>query len=280
MELFVVVLDPAKHFHCFRDRRLVYDNGLEAAFERGVLFDILAVFGKCGRADELKLAPRERGLENIGGTHASLGISGADNVVYLINHENDISRFLDLGEKPEDSGLKLPAELGSRDERGKIKKKNFLVFQLIRNIPGRDADGKRLRNGGLADTGLADQTGIVFLSAAKDLGNAGKLPVTPDNGVKPPFARRGSQVTAISTEELVFFFVLFLFSVFATAAAAWSGEVSSSAGTIPLSSNSFGKSMAGAPPSSLSSMSEGLSPESSSFAEDSISFMLSSNVSI
>ena len=35
---------------------LVHDHGLEAALERGVAFDVLAVFVQRGRADDLKFA--------------------------------------------------------------------------------------------------------------------------------------------------------------------------------------------------------------------------------
>ena len=41
---------------------LVDLDGLEAALERSVLLDVLAVFVQRGRADDLHLAARKRGL--------------------------------------------------------------------------------------------------------------------------------------------------------------------------------------------------------------------------
>ena len=43
-------------------RRLLHQNGLEPALERGVLFDILAVFVQRRRADAVQFAAREHRL--------------------------------------------------------------------------------------------------------------------------------------------------------------------------------------------------------------------------
>ena len=44
------------------NRRLIYLNGLEPAFERRVLFDVLAVLVKGRCADAVQLTAREHGL--------------------------------------------------------------------------------------------------------------------------------------------------------------------------------------------------------------------------
>ena len=62
VELLVVPLDAAQDLHRFRHRRFVHHHRLEAAFERGILFDVLAVFGEGRRADDLDLAAGEGGL--------------------------------------------------------------------------------------------------------------------------------------------------------------------------------------------------------------------------
>ena len=53
MELLVVFLDSFEHINGLLNSRLVYLNRLEAAFQRCVFFDMLAVFIKGGCTDDL-----------------------------------------------------------------------------------------------------------------------------------------------------------------------------------------------------------------------------------
>ena len=62
VEGLVVRADALQNLGGLRDRRLADVHRLEAALERGVLFDILAVLLERGRADHLDVAARERGL--------------------------------------------------------------------------------------------------------------------------------------------------------------------------------------------------------------------------
>ena len=50
---FIILLYSAEQSYCFLNGRLVYCNGLETAFKRAVLFDMLSVFGEGCRADNL-----------------------------------------------------------------------------------------------------------------------------------------------------------------------------------------------------------------------------------
>jgi hypothetical protein len=67
------------------DRRLGHRHGLEAALERGVLLDVLAVLVDRGRADALQLPARERRLEDVGRVDGALGRAGADERVDLVD---------------------------------------------------------------------------------------------------------------------------------------------------------------------------------------------------
>ena len=62
VEGLVVRADALENLGGLRDRRLADVHRLEAALERSVLFDILAVLLERGRADHLDVAARERGL--------------------------------------------------------------------------------------------------------------------------------------------------------------------------------------------------------------------------
>ena len=72
------------------DRRLIDDHRLETAFQRGVLFDVLAVFVERRRADAVQLAAREHRLEQVAGVHRAFGLAGADDRVQLVDEQNDL----------------------------------------------------------------------------------------------------------------------------------------------------------------------------------------------
>ena len=73
------------------DRRLVDQHRLEAALERGVLLDVLAVLVERGGADAVQLAARQHGLEQVAGVHRALGRAGADDGVQLVDEEDDLA---------------------------------------------------------------------------------------------------------------------------------------------------------------------------------------------
>ena len=62
MILLVVVGDALQNLERILHIRLVDRDRLEAALKRGVLFDVLAVFGEGRRADDLNFPAGERGL--------------------------------------------------------------------------------------------------------------------------------------------------------------------------------------------------------------------------
>ena len=75
-------------------RRLADEHLLEAALERRVLLDVLAVFVERGRADAMQLAARERGLEHVAGVHRAFGLAGADHGVQLVDEQDDLAFLL------------------------------------------------------------------------------------------------------------------------------------------------------------------------------------------
>ena len=70
------------------ERRLLDHDRLEAALERGVALDVLAVLVERGRADALQLAARERRLEDVRGVDRALGRAGADERVQLVDEQH------------------------------------------------------------------------------------------------------------------------------------------------------------------------------------------------
>ena len=74
--------------------RLADQHLLEAALERGVLLDVLAVFVERGRADAVQLAARERRLEHVAGVDRAFGLAGADHGVQLVDEDDGAALVL------------------------------------------------------------------------------------------------------------------------------------------------------------------------------------------
>ena len=68
------------------------EHRLEAARERRVLLDMLAVFVERGGADAMQFAARQRRLQQVGGIHRAIGLAGADQRVHLVDEQDDLAR--------------------------------------------------------------------------------------------------------------------------------------------------------------------------------------------
>ena len=72
------------------ERGLLDHNGLEAAFERRVLLDVLAVVVEGGGADALQLTAGERRLEDVGCVDRAFGRARADERVEFVDEEDRV----------------------------------------------------------------------------------------------------------------------------------------------------------------------------------------------
>ena len=73
------------------DARLLDEDGLEAALERGVALDVLAVVVERGRADALQLAAGQRGLEDVRRVDRAFSRAGADEHVHLVDEQDAVA---------------------------------------------------------------------------------------------------------------------------------------------------------------------------------------------
>ena len=162
----------------------IHHNRLETPLQGGILLNVFAILGKGSGADDLDLAPGEGGLEDIGCAHGALGIAGAHQIVDLVDDQDDVAQLLDLLNESFHPALELPTELGARHQRGEVQQIDLLVQQLVGDVPLRDAQGKPLGNSGLAHAGLADEAGVVFLTAIQDLDHPLQLGVAADDTVQ------------------------------------------------------------------------------------------------
>ena len=114
MKFRVAFRDALHDLNRFFHGGLRHRHRLEPTFQSGILLDILPVLVEGGGSDHLNLPPGKRGLEDVGGIHAALGVTGAHQIVDLIDHQNDIAALPDFLNETLHPAFKLAPELGAR----------------------------------------------------------------------------------------------------------------------------------------------------------------------
>ena len=199
----VALLQAAQDRDRVLDRRLVDEHLLEAALERRVLLDVLAVLVERRRADAVQLAARERGLQHVAGVHRAFGLAGADHRVQLVDEEDDLAFLLrEVVQHGLQALLELAAELRARDQRAHVERQHALVLEPLGHLAVDDALREPFDDRGLADTGLADQHGVVLRAPLQHLNRAADLVVAADHGVELLLLRALGEVDRVFLERL------------------------------------------------------------------------------
>ena len=201
---FVLLAQPAQDGDGVFHVGLADKDDLEAALQRGVLLDVLAIFVQRGRADGAQLAACQRRLQHVGGVNRAFGRAGAHQRVQLVDEQDDLSlRLLDLLQHGLQAVFELAAILRARQHRAQIERHHALVLQLLGHIAGDDALRQAFDDGGLADAGLADQHRIVLRAARQHLHHATHFLVAPDHRIELALARQLRQVFGVALQRLV-----------------------------------------------------------------------------
>ena len=202
--LLVLLLEAAQDRHRILDRRLVDEDGLEAACEGCVLLDVLAILVEGRRADAMQLAAGECRLQEVRRIHGAVGLAGADERVHLVDEQDDAAfRRGDFLQHRLEALLELAAVFGARDERAHVEGEKLLVLQALRHVAVDDAQRQTLDDRGLADAGLADQDRVVLRTPRQDLDRAADLLVAADHRVELAVARRLGEVAGIFLQRVV-----------------------------------------------------------------------------
>ena len=186
------------------DGRLVDEHRLEAAGERGVLLDMLAVFVERGGADAMQLAARQRRLQQVRRVHRAVGLAGADQRVHLVDEQDDAAGggrdFRKHGLQPL---LELAAIFRAGDQRAHVERHQLLVLKRLRHVAIDDAQRQAFGDRGLADAGLADQHRVVLGAPRQHLDGAADFLVAADHRVELAGARVGGQVARIFLQRVI-----------------------------------------------------------------------------
>ena len=201
---FVPFLQPAQNGDRVLHGGSADDHRLETPFEGGVLLDMAAVLVESRRPYAVQLAAGEHRFQQVARVRRPLGAAGADDVVHLVDEQQDASlapRYL-----PEDGLeplLELTAVPGAGDKGPHVEGEDRAILHPLRDVAAQDALGQALDDRGLADSGLADQDGVVLGFSRQDPDDPADLAVAPDDGIQLPRARLRYQVDAVLLERLV-----------------------------------------------------------------------------
>ena len=184
--------------------RLIDQHRLEAAFERGVLFDVLAVFVERRGADHVQFAARQHRLEQVAGVHRAFGLARADDGVHLVDEQHDLAlrllHFLEHGLEPL---FEFAAILRAGDQRAHVERDDLLVLQPFGHVAAHDALREAFDDRRLADARLADQHRIVLGAPREHLDDAANLFVAADHRVELALLGLEREIAAVPFERLV-----------------------------------------------------------------------------
>src|SRR5205809_1060412 len=199
----VALLQPAQDGDGRLDARLADQHLLEAALERGVLLDVLAVFVKRGGADAMQLAARQSRLQHVAGVDRALGLSDADHGMQLVDEDDGVALVLgQLLQHRLQALLELAAVLRPGEQRRQVEHQQALVLQALGRVAVDDALRQAFDDRGLADARLADQHRVVLGAALQDLDAAADLVVAADDRVELALAGPVGQVERVLRESL------------------------------------------------------------------------------
>ena len=203
----VALLQAAQDRDGVLDAGLAHVDLLEAAFQRGVLLDVLAVLVQGGGADAVQLAARQRRLEHVARIHRAVGLAGPDHGVQLVDEQDDLAFVLgQVVQHALEPLLELAAELGAGNQRAHVQRQHALAAQALGHLVVDDALGQAFDNGGLAHARFADQHRIVLGPALQDLDRAADLLVAADHRVELAALGARGQVDGVFLQRLALVF--------------------------------------------------------------------------
>jgi hypothetical protein len=200
----VLLLEPAEDRDGVLHRGLAHQDRLEAALQRGVLLDVLAVLVERGGAHAAQLAAGQGRLQHVGRVHRALRRARPHQGVQLVDEADDLARGLgDLAQHRLQAILELAAVLGSRHHGRDVHRDQALVLEPLRHVAGHDALREPFDDRGLAHAGLADQHRVVLGAPGEDLDYTTDFFVPSDDRVQLALAREVGQVLGVALQRLV-----------------------------------------------------------------------------
>ncbi len=197
----VALLEAAQDADRVLDRRLAHVDLLEAALEGSILLDVLAVLVEGGGADHAQLAASEHRLDHVAGVHRSLGTTGADDRVQLVDERDHLAGGVgDLLEHRLQTLLELAAVLGTGEHRADVERDQALALQALGHVAVGDPPRQAFDDRRLADARFADQHRVVLGAPREHLDDTPDLVVAADHRVDLALGGAAGEVLPVLLE--------------------------------------------------------------------------------
>ena len=182
--LFEEAGDAAHHYEALLFAGFFHFDNLEAAGERGILFEILFVFRPGGSGDGAEFATGEGWFENVSGVILTGRATGTDHSMSFVNEQNDGDwRAFDFFDQTLETIFKFAFDAGAGLQQCHVKGAHFDISERRRDIALHDAHGETFDDGGFADTGFTCEDGIVLAAANEDVDDLANFEVAAEDGV-------------------------------------------------------------------------------------------------
>ena len=132
MEFFVIGLQPLQNLDRVGDARFGHVDLLEAADQRAVLLEILAIFLVGRRADAAQRAGLQSGLEQVRRVHrAAAGRARADDGVDFVDEEDRAFDGFEFLDDRFEAFLEIAAIARARDQRAHVERIDDAVLEEL-----------------------------------------------------------------------------------------------------------------------------------------------------
>ena len=124
--------------------------------------------------------------------------------MHFVNEQDDLAvRTGDFIQDRFQTFLELAAIFRACDQRAEIQRQQHLVLQAFRHVAIDDAQREALDDGGLADTGFADQHRVVFCAPRQNLNCAADFLVTANDRIELAVARSLCEIAGVFFQRIV-----------------------------------------------------------------------------
>ncbi len=158
-------------------------NRCEAAFERGIGFNVLFVFLLRGCADAADFAACQRGFENVRRVKRPRRRAGADDGVNFVDEKNNVAFVGHVVDNLRETRLEISAIHGACDERGHVEAQHAVRRNSVGDVALGDAFRETFDDRRFSDAGFAYEQRIVFCTARKHIDDALDLRVAADDRI-------------------------------------------------------------------------------------------------
>ena len=175
---------PFENLDRFVEARLFDHHFLEPTCQSTVTLDVLELV-ECGRADDPELAGRQHGLDERGQVHRAPGRrSGADGRMHLVDEQDRHRPARKRVDDRLEPFFEIASEAGAGEQGRRVQREHLGAAELPGNIVIEEPLCQALGQGGLADTGIADEHGVVLAAPTQDLDRPLQLLGAADQGVE------------------------------------------------------------------------------------------------